>query len=206
LKNTHLLGVAAAVLIAAGALAVSIPAHAEAAPICSKSAAKRAVVATPFAARIKKRLGKNFFAGQPVMKLFSVYKTSCMDLTGDGEREMLVELGCCTGPSRDPWAIFVPQAGRWRLAFSRVATNHFGLRVGSSEATPPAARSDPPSRRSSPSTVKATATAAPATTATSTPSGTAAISCTARAGSSRARGRGPVPAIVAQPDGPAPSG
>jgi hypothetical protein len=40
----------------------------------------------------------------------------CRDITGDGHREMIVRLGCCTGGSLSPWAIFKhnpPDSGEW---------------------------------------------------------------------------------------------
>jgi len=102
---------------------------AQAAPACSKKAAKLAVGKSSFASRIKHSLGADFFAGQRVMQLFRVYRVHCFDLTLDGKREMVVELGCCTGSSFDPWAIFTPKDNRWRLRYSRVRTNNSGLDV-----------------------------------------------------------------------------
>jgi hypothetical protein len=122
--------VIAAVALMMGSAAVA-PTNAQAAPACSKAAAKRAVVTTPFGARIRAAVGRSFFAGRPVMGVFGVYRATCVDLTGDGKREMLAQLLCCTVGSIDPWAIFTPDGDRWHLAFSRVRTNNFGTQLGS---------------------------------------------------------------------------
>jgi hypothetical protein len=54
----------------------------------------------------------------------------CRDLTGDGEREMIVRLGCCTGSSLGPWAIFKHDAaGQWRMAYVQVRDTVFRLSV-----------------------------------------------------------------------------
>lgn len=53
----------------------------------------------------------------------------CVDVTGDGRREMIVELRCCTGGSLSPWAIFRSNAnGRWRMAYAQVRDNNRGIR------------------------------------------------------------------------------
>jgi hypothetical protein len=52
----------------------------------------------------------------------------CRDLTGDGDREMVVRLICCTGGSPSPWAILRHDAaGAWRLAYARAADTVFRL-------------------------------------------------------------------------------
>jgi hypothetical protein len=55
------------------------------------------------------------------LDLYSVTNVLCHDLTGDGNAEMVVLLGCCTGSSPDPWAIFEPAGREWDLAFARVS-------------------------------------------------------------------------------------
>jgi hypothetical protein len=41
----------------------------------------------------------------------------CRDLTGDGRREMIVRMNCCTGGAPTPWGIFtLDAAGAWRLS------------------------------------------------------------------------------------------
>jgi hypothetical protein len=51
-------------------------------------------------------------------------------MTGDGRRERVVDFVCCTVSSPDPWAILQRRRGRWRIAFSRVRTQHFGFDTG----------------------------------------------------------------------------
>jgi hypothetical protein len=141
MKQNFALAVTAVVVLIGGAAAS--PAPAQAAPACSKTAAKRAVVTTSFAARIKRATGKSFYRGLPVMRIFGVYQARCFDLTGDGQREMLVQLLCCTVGSIDPWAIFTPHGNRWHLAFSRVKTNNFGTAIGMYDSDVPGGQRRP---------------------------------------------------------------
>lgn len=54
----------------------------------------------------------------------------CRDLDGDGDREMIVRLLCCTGGSLSPWAIFTHDAsGQWRMAYAQVRDTVFRLSV-----------------------------------------------------------------------------
>jgi len=54
----------------------------------------------------------------------------CRDLDGDGDREMIVRLVCCTGGSLSPWAIFKhDSSGRWRMAYAQVRDTVFRLSV-----------------------------------------------------------------------------
>jgi hypothetical protein len=129
LKISHVLGLPTAALLSAAIDEGATPATATAAPSCSKSVAKHLVVTTPFGARIKKSVGKRFFGRLPMMRIFGVAEVSCLDMTGDGQREMLVQLECCTVGSVDPWAIYTPQGDHWHLAFSRVNTNNFGTQL-----------------------------------------------------------------------------
>jgi hypothetical protein len=64
----------------------------------------------------------------------------CRDLTGDGVREMLVQMVCCTGGSPSPWGIFRLDGGHWRQAYARAADTVFRLTVsgGQVHATMPA--------------------------------------------------------------------
>jgi len=74
-------------------------------------------------------LGDDFFGSLRVLRLFRVSRAFCRDLTGDGRREIVIWLGCCTVGSPDPWAILVKRRGRWHVKFSRVNGNFFGLEV-----------------------------------------------------------------------------
>lgn len=50
---------------------------------------------------------------------WTAYRVKCVDLTGDGEREMVVQLVCCTGGTPTPWGIFKHDSdGQWRLAYA----------------------------------------------------------------------------------------
>jgi hypothetical protein len=52
----------------------------------------------------------------------------CRDLDGDGNREMIVRLSCCTGGSLSPWAIFKHNtAGQWQMAYAQVRDTVFRL-------------------------------------------------------------------------------
>jgi hypothetical protein len=139
---------AAALLAAVCALGAAPPSPA-AAPACTKAAARKAVVSTGWARRIKTRLGPSVFRpGESVLGLYGVGKLICADVTGDRAREMIVLLQCCTVSSPSPWAIFMATArGRWTLRYSRIKTVAFGLRVdgrGDVEAKmPDYAPSDP---------------------------------------------------------------
>ena len=54
----------------------------------------------------------------------------CRDLDGDGDREMIVRLLCCTGGSISPWAIFTHDAsGQWRMVYAQVRNTVFRLSV-----------------------------------------------------------------------------
>jgi hypothetical protein len=88
-------------------------------PECSEVEAERAIPGTEFEAAVRE-LG----VVPPDASLFKrfgfvIAKLACRDLTGDGAEEMLVQLGCCTGGSPSPWAIFTAEDGSWDLAFYR---------------------------------------------------------------------------------------
>lgn len=52
----------------------------------------------------------------------------CRDLTGDGTREMIVHMQCCTGGSPSPWGIFkLDASGAWKLAYARAVDTVFRL-------------------------------------------------------------------------------
>ena len=52
----------------------------------------------------------------------------CKDLTGDGDREMIVHLQCCTGGSLSPWAIYMhDEDGEWRRAHAQIRDTVFRL-------------------------------------------------------------------------------
>jgi hypothetical protein len=101
------------------------------APACTKAAARKAVVSTELARRIKARLGRAVFRpGESVLGLYSVGRLICADVTGDGADEMIVLLQCCTVAAPSPWAIFqAGRDGRWTLRYSRIKTVTFRLRV-----------------------------------------------------------------------------
>jgi hypothetical protein len=107
------------------------PVIAAPAPACTKAAARMAVVDTGFARNVKARLGSSVVRrGESVLGLFDVGQLLCADVTGDGTREMIVRLQCCTVSSPTPWAIFkATSRGRWALRYSRVKTVAFRLRV-----------------------------------------------------------------------------
>jgi hypothetical protein len=53
---------------------------------------------------------------------------TCRDLTGDGTREMIVHMQCCTGGSPSPWGIFkLDASGAWKLAYARAVDTVFRL-------------------------------------------------------------------------------
>ena len=130
------------------ALCAASPAGAAAGPACTKAAARKAVLSTGFARRIKTTLGSVFRPGESVLGLFDVGQLLCADVTADGRREMIVLLQCCTVSAPSPWAIFkVDARGRWALRYTRIRTVAFRLRVdaaGDVEAkSPHYAPSDP---------------------------------------------------------------
>jgi len=48
----------------------------------------------------------------------------CGDLTGDGDREMIVVMYCCTGGSLQPWGIFRHDSrGDWALSYASPRDN-----------------------------------------------------------------------------------
>jgi hypothetical protein len=88
-------------------------------PECSKNAARRAVLDSDFEPAVRD-LGA-VPPGDPLFGQFGYVLADliCRDFTSDGLKEMVVQLGCCTGGSPSPWAVFTPDNGRWRLAFHR---------------------------------------------------------------------------------------
>jgi hypothetical protein len=140
--------IAAALTAVVCALCAASAPGAAAAPACTKAAARKAVVSTGFARRIKTTLGSVFRPGESVLGLYGVGQLLCADVTADGTREMIVLLQCCTVASPSPWAIFkVDARGRWALRYTRIRTVAFRLRVdaaGDVEAKSPRyAPSDP---------------------------------------------------------------
>jgi hypothetical protein len=125
---------ALAAVVCALCFAAAADAAAGAAPAalgCTKAAARKAVVSTGFARKVKARLGASVFRpGESVLGLFGIGRLLCADVTGDGTREMIVLLQCCTVSSPSPWAIFqAGWQGRWTLRYSRIKTVAFRLRV-----------------------------------------------------------------------------
>jgi hypothetical protein len=121
-------GAAVIVAVTVALLLGVASASAQASPTCSVSSARHAVVQTPFASKIRRKVA--FAPSQKVLDVFAIAHVHCYDLTGDGRNEMIVELVCCTGSSLDPWAIFTPRGERWSLGFSRINTQVFMLTVG----------------------------------------------------------------------------
>jgi hypothetical protein len=102
-----------------------------AAPTCTRAAARKAVLGTGFARKVKLRLGRSVFRpGETVLGLYEVGSVICADVTGDGAGEMIVLLQCCTVSAPSPWAIFQADShGRWALRYSRIRTVAFDLAV-----------------------------------------------------------------------------
>jgi hypothetical protein len=88
-------------------------------PRCSVGEARKAVLETDFEAYVRE-LGA-VQPGEPLFKRFGyvLADLTCREFTGDQVDEMVVQLACCTGGSPSPWAIFVAEGGKWRLAFHR---------------------------------------------------------------------------------------
>jgi hypothetical protein len=69
----------------------------------------------------------SYFAG---IEGWGAGKAICRDLSGDGDKEMIVRMSCCTGGSLSPWAIFKHNsAGEWRMAYAQVRDTVFQLKV-----------------------------------------------------------------------------
>ncbi len=125
----------AALAAVACTLCAAAPAPAAAAaaagPACTKAAARKAVLGTGFARKVKLRLGRSVFRpGETVLGLYGVGRVICADVTGDGTGEMIVLLQCCTVSAPSPWAIFQAGSyGRWTLRYSRIKTVAFDLAV-----------------------------------------------------------------------------
>lgn len=61
---------------------------------------------------------------------WSLRPVLCRDLTGDGKREMITWMQCCTGGSPSPWAIFKRNAdGGWSMAYHRALNTVWRVRV-----------------------------------------------------------------------------
>jgi len=106
---------ASLVAIVSGVFVATASQASAAEPACSKAAAMRATTGSAFGRQILASPSKP----RRIFPMFIVWQVACRDLTGDGRREMIVLLGCCTVSTEDPWAIFTPEGARWRLAFSR---------------------------------------------------------------------------------------
>lgn len=90
---------------------------------CSDQAAE--AVAYDFLLPYAKRRYPRYYRG---VAEWAVRGPLCRDLTGDGDREMIVRLLCCTGGSLTPWAIFKHDAaGEWRMAYVQVKDTVFQL-------------------------------------------------------------------------------
>ncbi len=56
---------------------------------------------------------------EKVSDLYTETLIGCQDLDGDELEELVMSLGCCTGTSPTPWAIFSQSNGRWHAQFVR---------------------------------------------------------------------------------------
>jgi hypothetical protein len=94
---------------------------------CSRQAAE--AVAQDFILPYARRRYPRYYRGLSA-DLWGVHGPLCVDLTRDGDREMIVRLNCCTGGSLSPWAIFKHDAsGEWRMAYVQVKDTVFRLQL-----------------------------------------------------------------------------
>jgi hypothetical protein len=121
--------IAIAAVLAAPAF-LSLPGRAHAAQGCTTAAAHDAATAQllPYADRHAPRFFGQY--GGAAKLGYQRGTLLCRDMTGDGDREMIVRLLCRTGGSPSPWAIFRHDAnGAWRLAYARAVDTVFRLGV-----------------------------------------------------------------------------
>src|SRR3954465_284352 len=105
--------------VLAARVVLSVPGRAQAAQGCTTAAADDAATAQllPYADRHAPRFFGQY--GGAAALRYERGTLLCRALTGDGDREMIVRLLCCTGGSPSPWAIFRHDAnGAWRLAYA----------------------------------------------------------------------------------------
>jgi hypothetical protein len=102
-----------------------------AAPTCSKSAARKAILSSSFGAAIKRKLHRWVKVGADPILGYGIWKLLCADVTRDGRKEMIAVLTCCTSDTPTPWAIFGQKRSGWRPIFQVVSRklSLWGLRV-----------------------------------------------------------------------------
>src|SRR3954468_14669930 len=94
---------------------------------CSKDDAERVWRASDMPQRIEAEYGETF---TPAGDVFGVYKQYCRDLTGDGVREMIVELAGPTVSSPTPWAIYqVNGGGTPVVSFAEIKVSYIALQI-----------------------------------------------------------------------------
>src|SRR3954451_8149038 len=115
-----------------GALAFAAPAQAQvqtpaAFGSCGKDDAERVWRASDLPQRIEAEWGETF---TPAGEVFGVYKQYCRDLTGDGVRELIVELAGPTVSSPTPWAIYqVNGGGTPVVSFAEIKVSYIALQI-----------------------------------------------------------------------------
>jgi hypothetical protein len=76
-----------------------------------------------------RKLAPDFYTDE-TLDSWQVAGPICRDLTGDGDREMIVRLPGGTGGATSPWAIFKhDQSGAWHMAYARGTETVWRLRV-----------------------------------------------------------------------------
>lgn len=113
-------GALAGLLVVVGGAPIASAATASG-PDCSRSSAKKAVLASGKFARAVKR---DFYSrGKRLFQAWMIYKLHCRDLTGDGLVDMVVLLSTRPGPNSGappiPWAIFRNTGESYELGFSK---------------------------------------------------------------------------------------
>ncbi len=109
-------------------------------PICSRSAAEKATIASEFDEEVRGYASVNAsLAGYPQTNIpfftstatdYQVGLLRCRDVTGDGRDDMIVGLGAGAAGRISQWAIFAPDStGKWSLAFTRIGSLIDSLKV-----------------------------------------------------------------------------
>jgi hypothetical protein len=118
----------AAIGLAGVCVALGLPATAMSAEPCNRTAAQKVgdeqllTYADEHAADFFDTYGGASELG------YMVAKVICRDLDRDGEREMAVQMTCCTGGSPSPWGVFRRDAaGDWELVYARAVDTVFRL-------------------------------------------------------------------------------
>jgi hypothetical protein len=118
-------------------------ASAEALP-CDQAHAREAVSHGQFADEVF-QLGR-IPADKQLLDVYQPKLIDCVDLTGDGQNEMVAQVLCCTSGAPFPWAIFKQQNGQWIPALIRTRSPSAKLTVtsaGVTESSPAYADDDP---------------------------------------------------------------